>query len=265
MITSVQNPRLKLARALMTQRKARHREGRCALEGARLIGDALDAGAVPDFVLFTAAFGESAVGGPLLARLRESGVDCLETVPALIDALPGVETPPGVLAVCPLPALDPPSRPTLVLVLDRLADPGNLGTAIRTASAAGVDFVALTPGTADPYNPKALRAGMGGHFRVPVRHLPWVELAGLPLVLAEVGGEVPYHEFDWTRPAALVIGGEAAGASAAARECAQASVYIPMARATESLNAAVAAAVILFEARRQRDKLGRERGDNHPE
>lgn len=257
MITSPQNPRIKLARALLTQRKARYREQRCALEGARLVGDALDAGAVPDFALFTAGFAGSDLGPGLLEALRAAGADCLEVDPALMDALPGVETPPGILAVCPLPALDPPAHPTLALVVDRLADPGNLGAILRTASAAGVALIALAPGTVDPYNPKTLRAGMGAHFRAPVVFMKWEALPPLPLVLAEADATTDYTAFDWTQPAALVIGGEAHGFSQQARQRATTRVRIPMARATESLNAAAAAAVILFEARRQREAAER--------
>jgi TrmH family RNA methyltransferase len=252
MITSPHNPRVKLVRALMNRRKARLRARQCVLEGARLLGDALEAGAQPSFALFTAVFAGTSAGAALLGRLDASGVVCTEVAPATMGAMTGTETPAGILAVCPQPVLAPPPAPTLTLVVDRVADPGNLGSIIRTASAAGVDMVALIPGTVDPFNPKVLRAGMGAHFRVPVAFARWTDLASAPLVLAEAAGQTPYYTFDWTRPAALVIGGEARGISREARRRASASVHIPMARQAESLNAAAAAAVILFEARRQR-------------
>jgi TrmH family RNA methyltransferase len=145
-----------------------------------------------------------------------------------------------------------------VLILDGLRDPGNLGTILRTAAAAGIDAVLLAPGSVDPYNDKALRAGMGAHFRIPVVSQKWDEIAatcaGLSVYLADMHGDVAYDAADWSNGWALIIGGEAHGASEAAAALATAGagrVYIPMAAATESLNAASAAAVILFEAARQ--------------
>jgi TrmH family RNA methyltransferase len=145
---------------------------------------------------------------------------------------------------------------SLAVVADGIADPGNLGTLLRTAWAAGVEAVFLTPGTVDAYNPKTVRSAMGAHF-----HLPLVSdtnegilerLAGLELWLAEPRGGLPYDDLDARHPMALVIGQEAHGASAFWRSRAAGAVSIPMVSSVESLNAAIAAAVILFEVRRQR-------------
>jgi TrmH family RNA methyltransferase len=253
MITSSGNSRIKEMRALVARRKARHGTGRCVLEGARLVGDAWEAGTAPfEYALFTGDFAASAPGAALLTGLDAGGVPCFEIDPALAGDVAGTETPPGVWAVCRFPKLPTPAAPTLALVIDQVSDPGNLGTIIRTAAAAGVDLVALTKGTVDPFNPKTLRAGMGAHFRVPVVFAAWDALPPVLLVLADAAGATRYDAFDWTQPVALVVGSEAHGFSGEAKRRAAEVVCIPMARRTESLNAAAAAAVILFEARRQR-------------
>jgi TrmH family RNA methyltransferase len=142
------------------------------------------------------------------------------------------------------------------LILDGIADPGNLGTILRTAAAASVGLVVLAPHCVDPFNPKALRSAMGAHFRIPIARQSWDEIAGavsgLSLYLADSGGTLPYYNVDWRGPSALIVGGEAHGADPHARQLAGATVAIPMGSAVESLNAASAAAVILFEIRRQR-------------
>jgi TrmH family RNA methyltransferase len=135
-------------------------------------------------------------------------------------------------------------------------DPGNLGTILRAAAAAGTETVLLSSDCVDAYNPKVLRAGMGAHFRIAVAALDWAQItdtcAGLPVYLADSAGDVRYDRVDWRERWALIIGGEAHGAGAQAADMAQTRIFIPMHAATESLNAAMAASVILFEAQRQR-------------
>jgi TrmH family RNA methyltransferase len=126
---------------------------------------------------------------------------------------------------------------------------------LRTAAAAGVQLAILSPGCAEPYNPKALRGGMGAHFRLPVVESSWADIAAycesMAIYLADGGGEADYADVNWTQPWALVIGSEAHGISEAAAALGQTRVRVPMAAKTESLNAAMAAAIILFEAQRQ--------------
>lgn len=267
-ITSPHNERLKQVRALQSQTKARRQEDLIVVEGVRLIEDALDCGLEPAYVLYLED--EVAPGRPaaeLFARLSAAGATCQSTTPALLKAASDVEAPPGILAVLPTPALPVPPAPTLVLILDGMQNPGNLGSALRAAAAAGVDLVLLAPDSVDPFNPKALRGGMGAHFRLPVRRLDWAAIAaeygGLASYVAAAEGEVVYSDVDWTRPSLLIIGGEAHGAGREARQLAATAVAIPMASPaggtrTESLNATVAAAVILFEARRQRRQAAQE-------
>jgi TrmH family RNA methyltransferase len=159
--------------------------------------------------------------------------------------------------VVDLPKLPVASPRTLTLLLDQVRDPGNAGTLLRSAAAAGVELVLFGPETVDPFNEKVLRAGMGAHFHIPLRACeaweevqPWLEPAH-PIYLAEAAGALDYDAVDWSMAATLVVGGEASGASARVRQQAVA-ISIPMHREVESLNAAVAGSVILFEAARQR-------------
>jgi TrmH family RNA methyltransferase len=143
-----------------------------------------------------------------------------------------------------------------VILLDNVRDPGNMGGILRTAAAAGVDVAVLSPGCADPYNPKTLRGGMGAHFRIPVMEAGWEQITAycehLKVYLAAADGELTHNAVDWTQPWVLVIGSEAHGVGPEVQALSgQQRIQIPMAAATESLNAGVAAAVILFEAQRQ--------------
>ena len=168
-------------------------------------------------------------------------------------------TPQGIAAVLPMAEPDAAAARLagFLLVLDNLRDPGNLGTILRTAQAAGVDAVALSMGCVDLYSPKVVRAAMGAHFGLTV--LPgqsWDEItalaAGKQVLLADLGGDLTPWQVDWRRPTALIIGNEAHGAGPEARALAQQAVRLPMEADMESLNAAIAAAVFMFEAQRQR-------------
>jgi RNA methyltransferase, TrmH family len=241
MIMSAQNPRVKQVRLLQAKARARHQQGRIVLEGARLVQDALAQGLEPDFILHTAAVTEFA--GLLVSE-------------AVMAAMSATQQPQGVIGVFPLPAAQLAASANRVLILDAIRDPGNLGTILRTAAAAGVEAVLLAPGCADPYNPKVLRAGMGAHFRVPLAALAWPEIvsycADMPVYFADSAGVQRYDQVDWTGRWGLIIGNEAHGPGQAATHLATGSVSIPLAAATESLNAALAAGIILFEAQRQR-------------
>jgi RNA methyltransferase, TrmH family len=256
-ISSLHNERVKLVYALQTQGKSRRKERRCVLEGVRLIGDALAVGVQPDFIFYTSdAVSGDQPGARLLAGLRDRGVECIEVSPEVMGHLSDTQTPQGLIAIVPLPDLTPPTRIDLILILDGVADPGNMGTILRTAAAAGVDGVVLAPYCVDPFNPKVLRSGMGAHFRVPIVRKTWKDIseeyAGLTFYLADAESTVAYYGVDWTKPSALIVGGEARGAESEAEALAQKIVSIPMVNGVESLNAAIAAGVILFEIRRQR-------------
>ena len=170
-------------------------------------------------------------------------------------------TPPGILAVLPMSECLIPRPLTWVLVVDRLRDPGNMGTMLRSALAAGVELVITTKGTVDVYSPKVVRAGMGAHFALNLCvEQPWQaiedSLEGLRVFLAKPRQGSAYWKVDWRQPTALCIGGEAQGASTNAERLATDAVTIPMREGVESLNAAVAASILLFEAARQRFQAG---------
>jgi TrmH family RNA methyltransferase len=254
-ITSTQNERAKYVRSL-SRRRVRQREGRFLVEGTRLVEEVARAGIRPALVFFTESWAQTPEGQRLLAQLPPAEEGAWPVSEAVLAACADTETPQGVLAVVPFVENAP--GPGLVLVVDGVRDPGNLGTLLRSAEAAGAGQVLLAPGTVDLYNPKVVRGAMGAHFRLAVAQLDWPaltrRLGGHAVWLAEAGGEVAYEAVDWTAPSALVVGGEATGAGAQAAALATGRVRIPMAGGTESLNAAMAATVILFEAARQRRK-----------
>jgi RNA methyltransferase, TrmH family len=258
MITSLDNDKIRHVRALQSRRRVRQREQQVVFEGIRLVEEAVRAGVTPVYVLYTEPAAAQTRIDQVLAQLQRLNVPCYEVSEPVMAASSGTETPQGILAVLPLPALPLPPRATLTLVVDGVRDPGNLGTMLRAALAAGVEQVLLAPGTVDPSNAKVVRAAMGAHLHLPVRTCSWEAIGravtGCDVWLAAADGAVRYTEVDWTRPVALIIGGEAAGAGQGAGALARGSVTIPMAAMVESLNTAIAAAVILFEAVRQRSQ-----------
>jgi TrmH family RNA methyltransferase len=223
-----------------------------------LVDEAARAGISPDFVFHTAEFGTSEGGRieQVLRSLRETGVPCFTVSESVMTACSETKSPQGILAVVPIPDLAQPEQPTFTLILDRVRDPGNLGTILRTALAAGVERTILAPGTVDSSNPKVVRAAMGAHLRLPLISLKWEAVAetvaGSDVWLAVPGGGTPYTDTDWTRPVSIIVGGEAAGAGDRAEALASGQVSIPMAEGVESLNTAVATAVLLYEVMRQR-------------
>ncbi|TVR22179.1 MAG: RNA methyltransferase [Anaerolineaceae bacterium] len=251
MITSLQNDRVKLAYGLQNRTGTRRKERKIALEGRRLIADALALGVKPTFVMYQPA----KIDYDWLATLQDRGVELLEVSDAVMAHLSDTRQSQGVLAVCALPLPRQPRQPRRALILDSVRDPGNLGTIFRTAAAAGVDVAILSPDCVDPYNPKVLRSGMGAHFRLPIFESDWGEIAAycqpLTVYAAAGDGDMRYDRADFTAPHAIIIGSEAHGVSRKSRDLAAHTLYIPMASATESLNAALAASVILFEASRQ--------------
>ncbi|OGO14865.1 MAG: hypothetical protein A2Y93_10470 [Chloroflexi bacterium RBG_13_68_17] len=256
MITSTANPRVKWVRSLQAKRRAREDEGLFIVEGLRLAREVVAAGRPVKLVLHTDDL--DARGRGVVNNLCRLGAEAEAVSAQVMAACSSTESPPGLLVVLPLPALPLPERLTLALVADGIADPGNLGTLLRTAAAAGVEAMFLTQGTVDVYNPKVVRGAMGAHLRLPVLALDPTaladRLAGLQVWIAEAGQGLAYDGVDWAPPSALVIGGEARGPQAGTRGLGGQSVHIPMPGGSESLNAAVAAAVILFEIARQRGR-----------
>ena len=264
MITSATNPTIKLIRLLGAPTPARRQAEQAFLvEGVRALEEALNSGREPRLVLYDdAALERTARGASLLARLRAHRAAQPATPAALAAAAETVHSQ-GVVGIFPFLTWPPPAAgasPPLALVLDGLKDPGNLGTILRTAEAAGITGVWLTPECVDLYNPKVVRGAMGAHFRLPAwPDADWptirADLARLGITqrtALDAGAATPYDALDWRAPAALIVGSEAHGLSPTARAAATMRAAIPMPGQAESLNAGVAAAIVLFEALRQR-------------
>jgi TrmH family RNA methyltransferase len=259
MITSSHNPKIKLIRALAGRPKERRENGAFLAEGVRLVEEAFTAGWNFQFALYTD--GLSQRGLDLVQSLTTRGVDVESVAENILQSVTETETSQGILAVLALDPpglLLPPPNPDFILIPDQVRDPGNLGTLLRTAAAAGVQAVFIPPETTDPFAPKVVRAGMGAHFRLPILSLTWDQLQerveGMSVFLSDAVGEKSCWEVDFTRPTALIIGGEAEGASAQAHGLATEMIRIPMPGHMESLNAGVAGAVLMYEAVRQRSR-----------
>lgn len=253
MITSLANEKVKLARSLH-RRRGREKERLFIAEGVRLCEEVLRARVIPALLFYTPEVATEERATRLLEAFAKMGKRGVAVSEEVMRAISDTQTPPGLLAV--VPVSEKPPGEGLLLIVDRLRDPGNLGTILRSAWATGVGQVVTTKGTVDIYSPKVVRGAMGAHFHLSLApDKRWKKIEPLleerQILLADARGEVAYHEVDWSKPSALIIGGEAEGASEEAQRFAQKRVYIPMPGGPESLNAAVAASIILFEAARQ--------------
>ncbi|WP_376792380.1 TrmH family RNA methyltransferase [Thermoflexus sp.] len=258
LITSPSNEKVKRVRALLEQRKARRTYRQMVLESPRLIDEALRFSQHhPDYRLAFAFYANPTPRArETLDRLQAAGVPCYEVTPAILELCTEAETPQGIIAVAPIPELPWPEPSTFLILLDRVQEPGNVGAVLRSAAAAGAEGAIIPPGTADPWHPKAVRAAAGAHFVLPVRIASWAEIPSLlgstTVWLATPGGEHVYFEVNWREPVTLILGGEASGPGPEAQRLPHRAVRIPMARGMESLNVAVAGALLLYEVARQR-------------
>jgi len=256
MLTSTKNPRIQYIRKLQRSSRLRRQEGVFIVEGVRLIEESHKAGWLPDLVLFTDDISQR--GQLLLQLYKDEGVDVLQVAPHVMQAAGDIQTPQGILAVVPILELHVPEEINFLLILDGIRDPGNLGTILRTAQAAGIDAVVTTPGTVDPFSPKVIRSGMGAHFKLPIHQFNWGEIQDLInknellVFIADSSNGKLLYDTDFKCPLALIIGGEAEGASLEAVNIADNSLHIPMVGEIDSLNSAVAAAILMFEVLHQR-------------
>ncbi len=261
-ITSGDNSRIRLVRKLKT-RKGRSNEGCFAVEGRNLVSEVLERGLDVDFIMIPSG---SAADAPDFIKdcIRSDHMTVCE-IPerefaGLTDAGGGI----GMLAVvrqqmCGSEIIDSLDADDNLLVLDRIQDPGNMGTLIRTAAAAGYRAIIAMSGTVDIYSPKVLRATAGMIFEIPVIYVTGEETlrdilkrSGRRIAVTSVDGGVPYYEEDLSKGVALIIGNEGSGVSEAMLEMADVKVTLPMRGRIESLNAAVAAAILMYEAVRGR-------------
>jgi len=257
-ISSIQNPKIQWLRTLLNDRKARDEENQYVAEGVRLIEDATQSGVLPECVFYSDQLTQR--GQELLDTISSKKVETTAVTANLINRISDTHTSQGLIAVYKHREHKLPDTLHFILIIDSVRDPGNLGTLLRSAAAAGVQLCLLTPTTTDGYSPKVLRSGMGAHFRMPVLDRSWEEITqicqtarpSLAIFLAESADGSPCWQQDFRQPLALVIGGEAWGPSPAGKALATKNVTIPMPGKAESLNAAVAGSILLFEIVRQR-------------
>lgn len=262
-ITSSQNPLIREVRSLKN-RKDREDKGLFFIEGARIVEEAVASGAILAYAVAAESFLLGETGHSTLGKIDEAGVKCYTVPDSLFDTLGDTRTPQGILAVAGIttPELsDAGFAGGLFVILDNVRDPGNMGTIIRTADAAGFTGVIVTEGCVDVYNPKVLRSTMGSVFHIPVYFrddiveiIRLLQSKGVRVVASHLSGGCSIYEADMTMPTALVIGSEAEGISAQAAAAADQLVRIPMPGKAESLNASIAAGIMMYEAVRQRIK-----------
>ncbi|HZG18281.1 MAG TPA: RNA methyltransferase [Candidatus Bathyarchaeia archaeon] len=264
LITSVQNPLVKRL-CLLHERKGREDAGTFLVEGVHLVEEALRSGAHVVTLLYEAEKGMD----PVCARALQQRADDVEVIPAsaaVMAKLSETKTPQGIVAEVKKQSRDwsaalqdMQDRSFLLLLLDGIADPGNLGTILRTAEAAGADAVILGNGSVDLYNGKVVRATMGALFRLPVFTGSLTEVAeqikarGGSLLVTSLGEATEsYERVSYAGKIGIVIGNEARGVSEEMKQAATTLVHIPIYGGAESLNAAVASGIMLYEAQRQR-------------
>lgn len=273
LITSTSNPRISRARELQTT-KGRKKHGLFLMEGPHLLEVLFENNVLPAEIYYQPALLErTAEGRALLQRLLHtrglSDNDRIEVSERVIESISETQTSQGVVSVLPLSAFapqnisarrSPRNRPAL-LILDDISDPGNMGTILRTALAADVAEALLTPNCVDCFSPKVVRAAAGAHVALPVavdqswdaieEHIKQHCKGERRVLLAEAGSSPSYFEQDLRTPFALITGNEAHGPSSEARKRTTATISIPLANNVESLNAAMATGIILYEAVRQ--------------
>lgn len=250
-ISSRDNPLFKQLKSLSVSARERRAADRILLDGAHLLEAYLETFGEPELLIVSD--GDIALDVMnLLDRLADIRT---VTLPAsMFAAISPVTTPTGILALVKTPALAPPKHPVFVLMLENIQDPGNLGSLLRNAAAAGVEAVYLSEGCTEAWSPRALRGGQGAHFVLPI-----VEHVDLPGYAKQFEGKTlattmhgtSLYEQDLSGAVAFMIGNEGAGLSQALIDAASMQVTIPMPGKVESLNAAAAAAVCLFERVRQ--------------
>lgn len=252
-ITSRQNATLKHLARLAREKKYRLRTGEMVCEGEKMLGEALDSDIRVGAVLVRAG---TACDDALLARAAAQGASLLTAEKALFDLATDVETPQGVLFSCERPVRQTVDFSSVrrAVLLDGLQDPGNLGTILRTADAFALDLVILCEGCTDPTAPKVVRATMGAAFRQPVCQMPLSEAIdalqqrGIPVYAAALEPDsVPLPPEGLPERSAVIIGNEGNGVTQAALDLCDYKLIIPMAGRAESLNAGVAAAILIWE------------------
>ncbi len=259
-LTGLQNPLVK-ATAELKQKKYRTQRQEYLAEGLRTVEEAVNFGVVHT-LFYTAT--EDARTLRLLELAAADNIKLICVNEQVMKKIADTDTPQGIIGICQMvqPQLEKLlASGKLLLVLDRIGDPGNLGTMLRTADAAGIGGVVLLKGCVDLYAPKTVRASMGSLFHVPVlsgleetAFIKASRAAGYELLVTSLDGADNLYKADLSGRIAFVMGNEAGGVSATLAAAADKRVYIPMAGRAESLNVAMAAGIVMFEALRRNIK-----------
>ena len=259
MITSVKNAKVKLVRELLGAKKHREKTHSIAIEGVRLTEEALAARSPIHFCLFSEHISDR--GREIVNQIQTLSLDTEEVSVDLMDRISDTKTSQGILLVTSIPEIELKYEIDSLVVMDKIRDPGNMGTILRTAAAMDIGAVMLTPGTTDPYSPKVMRAAMGAHFRIPIRTMHVKDIFSfckerngleLSILLTDANCSHASWEVDLTKPVCILVGGEADGVSAEMRKIADECTSIPMGSDMESFNAAVSASILMYEMSRQR-------------
>jgi TrmH family RNA methyltransferase len=260
-ITSVSNPRVKAA-ARLRDRRGRDEQGRIIIDGVREIDRAIAAGIEVAELFYFPQLCQDAEQRAILDAVARAGCELIEVTPAVMEKLAYGNRVEGLVAVAPTPRRTLAdlqlSADALVAVVEGIEKPGNLGAILRTADAAGVAAVIVAGAVTDLYNPNAIRASLGAIFTVPVctaapqAARDWLAQHGFRVLTARVDGAIDYTAADFRGPTAIVLGSEAAGLSSTWQGDDVTSVKLPMLGQVDSLNLSAAAAVLFYEALRQR-------------
>lgn len=258
MITSTTNPIVKYAKQLVKKASERKKEGFFVAEGYRLVGDLIKSNCSPYKLLVTDKFLKEK------ADFKLAGFDVIIVSDNVLESISDTKTPPGIMGIFPIPSYSIDEifkqKSSLILILEDLRDPGNMGTIFRTFEAAGGDGIILFKDCTDPFSPKCIRSTMGSVVRVPfISCKTEAELKAIidnktiNIYAADMEGE-DYTTLDYSQPTAFIIGNEANGLSEYAINTADKRVSIPMVGHVESLNAAITCAILSFEAKKYRNQ-----------
>ena len=257
-VTAFSNATVKRLRSLR-DKKARREEGLFLAEGLRIIAEARDSGRLPEIIAFSAAGGEQALAAEIIAATEAAGGEAIETTPDILSKMSGKDNPQMLLGAYrqPATALKQIDRSTAPLwfVTQALRDPGNIGTILRSGDAVGAGGLILVDDSADPFSVEAVRASMGAVFTQSIATARWDEFIAWmrsgpgQLVGTSLKAATDYREADYQAPCFLLIGNEQRGLPAEYEAACDLLVKIPMAGRADSLNAAVAAAVMAFQVK----------------
>jgi TrmH family RNA methyltransferase len=255
-ITSFSNETVKHLRALR-DKKARKAEGLFLAEGLRILAEARDSGRLPEIIAYSAAGGVHPRAAEIIAAAEAQGADVIETTPDILSKMSGKDNPQAILGAYRQPdtsltAIDRGASP-LWIVAQALRDPGNIGTILRTGDATAAGGLILVDDSADPFSVEAVRASMGAIFTQRVatakwdEFLPWLRAGPGQLVAASLREAVPYREAEYQAPCFILVGNESRGLPEEYEAACDLRVTLPMRGRADSLNAAIAGAVLAYE------------------